>query len=66
MLRPFGRLDRARRKSGNGLGLAIADAVARLHRGTLIFARLQPGLAVEIRLPRELAETAALNAHRAN
>lgn len=64
MLRPFGRLDRARRKSGNGLGLAIADAVARLHRGTLTFARLQPGLAVEIRLPRELAETAALNAHR--
>lgn len=59
MLRPFGRLDRARRASGNGLGLAIADAVARLHRGALAFARLQPGLAVEIRLPRAPAVTAA-------
>ena len=62
MLRPFGRLDRARRESGNGLGLAIADAVARLHRGTLAFARLQPGLAVEIRLPREPAATAVADA----
>ncbi|WP_263588478.1 sensor histidine kinase [Sphingopyxis sp. GC21] len=52
MLRPFGRLDRARSESGNGLGLAIADAVARLHRGTLLFAQVQPGLAVEIRIPR--------------
>lgn len=51
MLRPFGRLDRARGEPGNGLGLAIADAVARLHRGTLQFARLRPGLAVEIRMP---------------
>jgi len=58
MVRPFGRLDRARHESGNGLGLAIADAVARLHRGTLLFARLQPGLAVEIRIPRETAEWA--------
>lgn len=56
MLRPFGRLDRARREAGSGLGLAIADAVARLHRGTLQFARLQPGLAVEVRMPRETAE----------
>jgi signal transduction histidine kinase len=55
MLRPFGRLDRARRESGNGLGLAIADAIARLHRGRLLFASLQPGLAVEIRMPRKLA-----------
>lgn len=52
MLRPFGRLDRSRREPGNGLGLAIADAVARLHRGTLLFARLQPGLVVEIKMPR--------------
>lgn len=54
MLRPFGRLDRARRASGNGLGLAIADAVARLHLGTLFFARLKPGLAVEIKMPRQV------------
>lgn len=51
MMRPFGRLDRARSEPGNGLGLAITDAVARLHRGTLRFVRLQPGLAVEISLP---------------
>lgn len=64
MLRPFGRLDRARSESGNGLGLAIADAVARLHRGTLLFAQVQPGLAVEIRIPREVAEWANSEAHR--
>lgn len=58
-LRRFGRLDASRNRPGHGLGLPLADAVARMHRGTL---RLEdagvardggrgPGLAVSIRLP---------------
>lgn len=46
MLRPFGRLDAARSTPGNGLGLAIAEATVRLHRGTLAIHHLEPGLGV--------------------
>jgi signal transduction histidine kinase len=49
MTRPFGRLDRARSSPGNGLGLAIVSAVARLHGAELIFQDVQPGLAVRLR-----------------
>jgi two-component system osmolarity sensor histidine kinase EnvZ len=52
-LRPFARLDDARTRSGNvGLGLALADAIARAHRGTLTLGRAaEGGLSVEVALP---------------
>jgi signal transduction histidine kinase len=50
MLRPFGRLDAARRKPGNGLGLAIVDGIARLHGGLVTVRHLTPGLSVAIEI----------------
>lgn len=57
-LRPFARLDDARTRSGNvGLGLALADAIARAHDGSLALqAAPSGGLRVRISLP--LAEPA--------
>ncbi|RYE01737.1 MAG: HAMP domain-containing histidine kinase [Sphingomonadales bacterium] len=48
----FGRLDTARSLPGAGLGLALADAVARLHGGRLDLADNAPGLAATIVIPR--------------
>lgn len=48
ILRPFGRLDAARTTPGNGLGLAIVEAVARLHGARLEVDRLAPGLLVRL------------------
>lgn len=52
-LRPFARLDGARTRTGNvGLGLALADAIARAHGGTLTLgAAPWGGLRVEVALP---------------
>ncbi|OZI59371.1 ATP-binding protein [Bordetella genomosp. 4] len=52
-LRPFARLDDARTRTGNvGLGLALADAIARAHGGTLALLQAQSGgLLVRISLP---------------
>lgn len=52
-LRPFSRLDEARTRTGSvGLGLALADAIARAHGGTLALGTAAGGgLEVEIRLP---------------
>lgn len=52
-LRPFARLDGARTRTGNvGLGLALADAIARAHGGTLALLRAESGgLLVRISLP---------------
>lgn len=50
-LRRFGRLDPARSRPGAGLGLALVDAVARLHDGQLILGDNAPGLVATIRLP---------------
>ncbi|GGE05917.1 two-component sensor histidine kinase [Polymorphobacter glacialis] len=50
-LRRFGRLDAARSKSGAGLGLSLAAAIARLHGGTLTLTGNNPGLRVEIAIP---------------
>ena len=47
----FGRLDAARSTPGAGLGMALADAVARLHGGRVELADNHPGLIVRIVLP---------------
>lgn len=58
----FARLDPARSLPGSGLGLALVDAVTRLHGGRLVLTDADagaagtadgagPGLAVELRLP---------------
>lgn len=50
-IRRFGRLEAAERVPGQGLGLALADAIARLHRGMLALEDAGPGLRVVITLP---------------
>jgi two-component system, OmpR family, osmolarity sensor histidine kinase EnvZ len=52
-LRPFARLDTSRPGKGHcGLGLAIADRVASVHRGSLRLMPASPhGLVAELRLP---------------
>jgi signal transduction histidine kinase len=52
-LRRFGRLDASRHDVGHGLGLALIDAIVRLHRGTLSLEDACPGLRVLISLPRD-------------
>lgn len=47
----FIRLDRARSTPGNGLGLALVKAIAKLHDGQLIMSNLNSGLRVEILMP---------------
>ena len=47
----FTRLDNARTQPGGGLGLAMVDAVARLHGGTLVLGG-EAGLVATLRLPR--------------
>ncbi len=49
-LRRFGRLDESRSTPGSGLGLTLAQTVARVHRGQLILTDNHPGLRVELRL----------------
>jgi signal transduction histidine kinase len=51
-VRKYGRLDAARATEGSGLGLALARAVASLHRGELRLEDNQPGLRVELILSR--------------
>ena len=50
-LQRFGRLDPARGKEGAGLGLALVNAIARMHGGRLDMADNAPGLRVTIELP---------------
>jgi two-component system osmolarity sensor histidine kinase EnvZ len=53
-IKPFVRLDEARTRTGNvGLGLALAEAIAQAHGGTLTLdqADQHGGLKVELRLP---------------
>jgi signal transduction histidine kinase len=47
-MRPFVRLESSRREPGAGMGLAIAAAVARLHRGRLLLENAEPGLRVRL------------------
>lgn len=47
----FVRLEQSRSAPGSGLGLALVAAIARLHRGELIFSDNQPGLIASLVLP---------------
>lgn len=49
--RRFGRLDAARSQPGAGLGLALVEATARLHRGYLLLDDAEPGLAARLVMP---------------
>jgi two-component system osmolarity sensor histidine kinase EnvZ len=52
-LRPFSRLDDARTRTGSvGLGLALAEAIARAHGGSLELREAESGgLGVRVKLP---------------
>ncbi|HEX8483861.1 HAMP domain-containing sensor histidine kinase [Sphingomonas sp.] len=50
-LKRFGRLDAARSTPGAGLGMALIEAVARLHHGRFELADNAPGLIARIVLP---------------
>lgn len=49
VLRRFVRLEGSRSSPGNGLGLAMVDAVARLHKASLVLEDGHPGLKVVLR-----------------
>jgi signal transduction histidine kinase len=51
VLQRFTRLDRARSQPGNGLGLALVNAVTLQHHGRLLLTDNAPGLAVTVELP---------------
>jgi signal transduction histidine kinase len=51
VLQRFARLDQARSQPGNGLGLALVNAVAAQHHGRLTLGDNAPGLVVTIELP---------------
>ena len=51
VLQRFTRLDQARSQPGNGLGLALVNAVAVQHHGRLVLGDNAPGLVVTIELP---------------
>jgi signal transduction histidine kinase len=48
----FVRLEGSRTAPGSGLGLSLVQAVASLHKGTLMLGDAAPGLVAELRLPR--------------
>jgi signal transduction histidine kinase len=52
-LRRFGRLDGARSTPGAGLGMALVEAVARLHGGHLALDDNAPGLIAAIVVPAD-------------
>jgi signal transduction histidine kinase len=47
----FYRVDQSRGQPGNGLGLGIVSAIAKLHGGKLVLANLSPGFRASIMLP---------------
>lgn len=51
-VRRFGRLDPARQVAGSGLGLALVEAVARLHGGSMTLSDNEPGLRVSLLIKR--------------
>lgn len=55
-LRPFSRLDDARTRTGSvGLGLALAEAIAKAHKGTLTLSS-KPGHGLQVHIELPLAE----------
>jgi signal transduction histidine kinase len=50
-LRRFGRLDEARSAPGSGLGLSLAETLARMHGGELVLEDNEPGLRVKVKMP---------------
>ncbi|GAD50508.1 putative two-component histidine kinase [Caenibius tardaugens NBRC 16725] len=53
-LKRFGRLDPARHIAGSGLGLALVEAVARLHNGGIALSDNAPGLCVALSLQHDI------------
>lgn len=51
VFRRFYRLERSRCTPGNGLGLSVVAAVARLHEARIKLVENAPGLKVELRFP---------------
>jgi signal transduction histidine kinase len=56
VLRRFVRLEASRSSPGNGLGLSLVDAVARLHGARLEMDDNRPGLIVSLVFPRMVPE----------
>ena len=52
VLQRFFRMESSRSSPGNGLGLSLAEAIARLHAATLQLSDAGPGLCVTVLLPR--------------
>ncbi len=52
LVRRFTRLDPSRSGDGHGLGLALVDAIARLHDATLALVDNGPGLRAEVTFPQ--------------
>ncbi|MBV8308360.1 MAG: sensor histidine kinase, partial [Gammaproteobacteria bacterium] len=48
---PFVRFGSGAKPEGSGLGLSLAAAIARLHRGRLALESNEPGLRVVVELP---------------
>lgn len=57
VLERFVRLDATRSTSGNGLGLSLVQAVARLHGARLVLGDNKPGLTVRLEFPPLAAVT---------
>ncbi|HEV7367695.1 sensor histidine kinase [Arenibaculum sp.] len=57
VLHRFVRLERSRSTPGNGLGLSMVDAVARLHGAELVLDDNEPGLAVSLRFGQPFRST---------
>ncbi|HFD87940.1 MAG TPA: GHKL domain-containing protein, partial [Gammaproteobacteria bacterium] len=53
VLQRFVRLDTARSKEGNGLGLSLVNAVALLHKAELTLEDNHPGLKISLIIPQE-------------
>lgn len=48
----FARLDESRSLPGNGLGLALVDAIAKLHDAELVLSDAKPGLRASLEFPK--------------